>query len=157
MEKVILLSRLPLKYRLKFSGITEFLKYLPPKDPAAANLRFSEKIKAVMFLGRMIKNKKAVKDRYINDISLAVCNSVNGKGNKPYDYSVEFKNEEFPVLIMTGLDAFEPVFTNSGEADLMEKEFKHPKRVSFRNRGHFFFMEEKEECLASVKEFLEES
>lgn len=153
-EKLILLSCLPLKLETKFEASSDQFFILPPKDQNDANRWFSKKIREGLFLGSMFNNKSCIDFRHIDDITMAMSSSVLVKANKPYDYRGEFKNLDVPVLILTGSDKWESPYTNRKQADLLEKEFKNVRRYSFENSGHFFFLEEKTASLEVIRDFL---
>lgn len=152
-EKIVLLSCLSLKYETKPSGSLELFRVLPPKDPAEANRWFSEKIQSGLFLGSMFADRDAVSLSHVDDISLVMM-SLQAKVDRPKDYSGAFRDRDFPVLILTGNDRWEPVYTNRAQAEKLQAEFPNAKYFRFEHSGHFFFLEENERFLEILREFL---
>lgn len=152
-ENVVLLSCLALKYEVKMSGALKLMRILPPKDPTEANRWFSEKIRSGLFLGSMFANRDAVSLSHVDDISMVMM-TLQEKVDRPEDYAGTFRDWNVPVLILTGNDRWEPVYTNQAQAEKLLAEFPNAKYFRFEHSGHFFFLEENERFLEILREFL---
>lgn len=155
-EKVILLSCMPLKYEAEMPNPLELIWHFPPKDPGKANRWFASYAKSKVLFGNMFVEKQKLEEFDTESMSMVMCTNINLKINKPYDYSGEFKDYNRPVLIMCGNDKWESVSTNRRCAGLLKQEFPDAKTSFLENSGHFFFTEEKEETIARVRAFVTE-
>lgn len=72
---------------------------------------------------------------------------------KPFNWYVELKESSIETLIIHGVHDFTPLFL----AKKLQKTIPGSKILFFENSGHCPFIEETEDVLFSIKEFLNES
>lgn len=153
-DKIILQSCMFLKYEATMPNIFELIKHFPSKNPKIANEWFASYVKSKILFGNMFAKQENLESLDTKNISMVMCTNINVNINKPYDYVGEFKDWEAPVMILTGNDRWESDSTNRNCAKRLEKEFKNACIYFFENSGHFFFLEEKEECLKKIRQFI---
>ncbi len=155
-EKVILLSCMPMKYAAEMPNPLELIRHFPPKEPGKANRWFESYVKSKVLFGNMFANREYLEAFDTESMSMVMCTNINIKINKPYDYVGVFHDYHRPVLIMCGNDKWESASTDRMSAELIHQEFPNSTIEFMDNSGHFFFLEEKAETITKIRTFLSE-
>lgn len=154
-DKVILLSAMPLRLEAGPPNIRYLLGKCPPKEPRLANRWFSEYVRGKVMFGSMFYGD-GLEELDTSGMAMVLCTNINTNINKPYNYEGMFQKDEYEVLAVCGCREYEAVSTNEDSLKKIEKQFKNIKIKVFSKSGHFPFIEEKQTFKQVVSEFMKE-